>query len=120
MQTSGSSFSRPQEYNREVKQVDDRRCWRTRPCRPPGRQIMTRIAFVTAASFSLLAVAACGTSTSDRAISGGAIGAGAGAVGGAVLGGSPLAGAAIGGAVGAAAGAVTDSNDIDLGRPIWR
>lgn len=81
---------------------------------------MNRIAFATAASLSLLVLAACGNTTSDRAISGGAIGAGAGAVGGAVLGGSPLAGAAIGGAVGAAAGALTDSGDIDLGRPIWR
>jgi hypothetical protein len=81
---------------------------------------MTRIAFATIASLSLLMLSACGTSTSDRAISGGAIGAGTGAVAGAVLGGSPVAGAVIGGAVGAAAGAITDRDDVDLGRPIWR
>lgn len=81
---------------------------------------MNRIAFATVASLSLFALAACGNTTSDRAISGGAIGAGVGAVGGAVVAGSPLAGAAIGGAIGAAAGGLTDANDIDLGRPIWR
>ena len=43
-----------------------------------------------------------------------------GAVGGAVVGGNPVAGAVIGGAVGAAAGALTDRADIDLGNPIWR
>jgi osmotically inducible lipoprotein OsmB len=65
-------------------------------------------------------LAACGTSTSDRAISGGAIGAGAGALGGAALGGSPLTGALLGGAGGAAVGGLTDSKDIDLGKPVWR
>jgi osmotically inducible lipoprotein OsmB len=65
-------------------------------------------------------LAACGTSTSDRALSGGAIGAGTGALGGAVLGGSPLTGALLGGAVGAGTGALTDSRDVDLGRPVWR
>lgn len=81
---------------------------------------MKRIVFVTAASVSLLLLGACGTSTTDRAVSGAALGAGAGAVGGAVLGGSPLTGAAIGGAVGGTIGALTDSNDINVGRPIWR
>jgi hypothetical protein len=66
----------------------------------------------------LFALAACGSSTSDRALSGGAIGAGAGAVGGALLG-SPVEGALLGGAVGAGAGALTDEDDIDLGDPIW-
>jgi osmotically inducible lipoprotein OsmB len=65
-------------------------------------------------------LAACGTTTTDRALSGGAIGAGAGALGGAALGGSPLTGALLGGAVGAGTGALTDSRDVDLGRPIWR
>jgi osmotically inducible lipoprotein OsmB len=72
------------------------------------------------AAAALLALAACGTSKTDRAISGGAIGAGAGALGGAALGGSPGTGAVLGGAAGAAGGALTDSRDIDLGRPIWR
>lgn len=64
-------------------------------------------------------LAACGTSTSDRAISGGAIGAGAGALGGAALG-SPMTGALLGGATGAAVGGLTDSKDIDLGKPVWK
>lgn len=65
------------------------------------------------------AVAACGSSTTDRAISGGAIGAGAGAAGAAVTGGSAATGALIGGAAGAAAGGLTDEDDIDLGDPVW-
>jgi hypothetical protein len=72
------------------------------------------------AAVSLLALAACGHTTEDRALSGGAIGAGAGALGGAVLGGSPLTGALLGGAAGAAGGALTKDSDIDLGKPIWR
>ena len=70
-------------------------------------------------TISLLALSACGNSTGDRALSGGAIGAGVGAVGGALLG-APLEGALIGGAVGAGTGALTNSNQIDLGRPIWK
>jgi osmotically inducible lipoprotein OsmB len=65
-------------------------------------------------------LAACGESTSDRALSGAGIGAGVGAVTGAVVGGSPLGGAAIGGALGAAAGGLTRSKDVDLGKPVWR
>jgi len=64
------------------------------------------------------ALAACGSSTGDRGLSGAAIGAGAGAVGGAIVG-APLSGAAIGGVVGGATGALTDEDDIDLGDPIW-
>jgi hypothetical protein len=74
----------------------------------------------TAVMLSALTVlAACGNTTSDRALSGGAIGAGAGALGGAILGGSPATGA-VGGAVGAAAGGLTKKKDIDLGKPVWR
>ncbi len=69
---------------------------------------------------ALLLLAACGSSTSDRAMSGGAIGAGVGAAAGAVTGGSVLGGAVLGGAAGAATGAVTDDEDIDLGKPVWR
>jgi hypothetical protein len=80
---------------------------------------MTRITFATAATSALLMLGACGTSTTDRTLSGGAIGAGAGAVGGALVG-SPTAGALIGGVAGATAGALTDQGDIDLGKPLWR
>ena len=70
------------------------------------------------AAATLLALAACGSSTSDRAISGGAIGAGVG--GAAALTGHTLGGAALGGAAGAATGALTNEHDIDLGKPIWK
>lgn len=77
--------------------------------------------FSAIALFSgLLLVVACGSSTSDRAMSGGAIGAGVGAATGAVTGGSILGGAVIGGAAGAAAGAATDEDQIDLGDPVWK
>ena len=69
--------------------------------------------------FSLLALGACGRSVGDRALSGAGIGAGVGLVGGALLG-DPVDGALIGGAVGAGAGALTNSRQIDLGRPAWR
>jgi len=71
------------------------------------------------ATFSLLALSACGHSTGDRALSGAGIGAGVGLVGGALVG-APLEGAVIGGAVGAGTGALTSSDQINLGRPIWR
>lgn len=67
----------------------------------------------------LLSLGACGTTTSDRALSGAAIGAGIGAVGGYMLG-APVEGALIGGAVGAGTGALTDPDSVNLGRPIWR
>jgi osmotically inducible lipoprotein OsmB len=88
---------------------------------PPflGRQIMKRTALATALSVSLLALGACGSTTSDRAISGGGIGAGAGAIGGWLLG-APVEGALIGGAVGAGTGALTNENQINLGKPVWR
>jgi hypothetical protein len=66
-----------------------------------------------------VALAACGTNPTDRAVTGGAIGAGAGLAIGAVAG-APLLGAAvIGGAAGAVAGAVSDPNKVNLGRPAW-
>ncbi len=66
-----------------------------------------------------LSLAACGTTTSDRAISGAGIGAAGGAAVGAITG-EPLTGALIGGAAGGLGGALTDPEDIDLGRPLWR
>lgn len=80
---------------------------------------MNRISFAAIFSLSLLALAACGSSTSDRALSGGGIGAGVGLIGGAIVG-APVEGALIGGAVGAGTGALTDEDDVDLGKPIWR
>lgn len=68
---------------------------------------------------ALLAVAACGSSRSDRALSGAGIGAGAGALGGALTG-DPVTGAILGGLGGAAIGGFTNESQIDLGEPIWR
>jgi osmotically inducible lipoprotein OsmB len=64
-------------------------------------------------------LAACGETTTDRALSGAGIGAAAGAATGAATGGSVLGGAAIGGAGGAAAGGLTDEDDVNLGDPVW-
>lgn len=72
------------------------------------------VAFLVAAT----ALAGCGTTQGDRALSGGAIGAAGGAAAGALVG-APLAGALIGGGVGAATGAATSPNQIYLGRPAW-
>ena len=62
-----------------------------------------------------LLVSGCGDTKGERALSGGAIGAGVGAAGSAITGGSPWTGAIIGGAAGAATGALTDKDDINLG-----
>jgi hypothetical protein len=70
------------------------------------------------AAATLLMLAACGSSTSDRALTGGGIGAGVGGVAGALTG-HPVAGAALGGAAGAATGALTNEHQLDLGKPIW-
>ena len=66
-----------------------------------------------------LMLAGCGSSTTDRALSGGGIGAAAGAGTAAVIGGSPVTGGLLGGAAGAAIGGLTDEDDVNLGDPIW-
>jgi hypothetical protein len=78
---------------------------------------MRSIFFVLA---SLLILSACGSSKTDRGVSGGAIGAGVGAATGAATGGNPLGGAILGGAAGAATGVLTDDDDVDLGEPVWK
>ncbi len=67
-----------------------------------GKMIETRIAVIAAPLAALLALAACGSSTEERA----ATGALGGAAAGAVVGGPP--GAVVGGAAGAAGGTVLD------------
>lgn len=73
---------------------------------------------------SILALTACGDTTSDRALSGAGIGAGAGAIVGAAVAGDPWTGAAVGGAVGGAAGAavgsMTTPDEVNFGKPAWR
>jgi peptidoglycan hydrolase-like protein with peptidoglycan-binding domain len=75
--------------------------------------------FVLAVGASLV-LSACGDTTEDRAVSGAGIGAAGGAVVGAVTGLGPVGGALIGAAVGGAAGALTDSSQVNLGKPVWR
>ncbi len=72
------------------------------------------------ASLILATAAACGSSTTDRALSGAGLGAAGGAAVSAVTGGSLVTGAILGGAAGAAAGGLTNEDDFDLGKPIWR
>jgi len=80
---------------------------------------MKRASIAIAIMVAALSLAGCGSSTGERAISGGGIGAGVGALGGFMVG-APLEGALIGGAVGAGTGALTNKDQIDLGQPIWK
>lgn len=69
---------------------------------------MTRTIVLRAlAGTLLLALAACGYTPGQRAVSGGLLGAGAGAGVSALVGGKPATGALIGGGAGALGGAVT-------------
>ena len=68
-----------------------------------------RLSFI--AVFCALGLSACGSSLSDRTLSGGTLGA----IGAAVVSADPLVGAAIGVGV----GALTNSSQIDLGEPMW-
>jgi hypothetical protein len=79
-----------------------------------------KIGKIAVFAVALLILGACGNSPGERALSGGGIGAGVGAAGAAVTGGSLLGGALLGGAAGAATGALTDEDDIDLGEPVWK
>jgi hypothetical protein len=92
------------------------------PCAVPHfnrEDAMKTLQNITLSLAVLALLAACGSKTSDRTLSGAGIGAGVGAVSGALLG-SPATGAIVGGALGAAAGGLTKEEDIDLGEPVWR
>jgi hypothetical protein len=65
-------------------------------------------------------ISGCGTTKTERGLTGGAIGAGVGAAGAAITGGSVGGGAALGGAAGAATGIFTDEDDFNLGKPVWK
>ncbi len=67
----------------------------------------------------MLALSACGTTTVDRSLSGASIGAGIGLAAATLLHANQLGTLLIGGAAGGVVGAVTDSNQIYLGMPIW-
>ncbi len=79
---------------------------------------MYRLAFVLVAMG--LALAACGTTPTERGTTGAGIGAAGGAIIGAVTGLSVLEGALIGTAIGGATGLLTDEEDVNLGEPIWK
>jgi hypothetical protein len=79
---------------------------------------MKRLGFASLMTLSL-GLAACGDNPMDRGLSGAGMGAGAGLIGGLLVN-SPLEGALIGAAVGGAAGALTQRNQLDFGRPMWR
>ncbi len=68
---------------------------------------------------SALALCACGTDKTDRALGAAAIGAGTGALIGSTVG-APVTGAVVGGSIGAATGALTEPEQINLGRPWWK
>lgn len=80
---------------------------------------MNRTCIAIATMLEALSLTGCGSSTGERAKSGGGIGAGVGALVGFMVG-APLEGALIGGVVGAGTGALTTQHQIDLGRPIWK
>ena len=65
-----------------------------------------------------LLLAACGTTPTDRGLTGAAIGAGIGTAAGFAFG-APLIGAAAGALAGGAVGAVTTPAQVDLGKPVW-
>ena len=80
---------------------------------------MLKLVLAASLATSVLALGACGTNPTDRALSGAAIGGGAGLVGGALLG-APVAGLAVGAVGGAAVGALTTPDQVNMGRPAWR
>jgi hypothetical protein len=75
---------------------------------------------LAAAAVAVLGLAGCGNTKQDRALSGAGLGAAAGGAAGALSGGNVLGGALLGGAAGGAAGYLTDPDDVNLGRPVWR
>ena len=79
-----------------------------------------KLVLATPLLLATIALAGCGYSTGDRAVSGGLLGAGAGAAVSGLTGGSVGTGALVGGALGAAGGAVTSGRNVNLGRPAWR
>src|SRR5258708_4372031 len=81
---------------------------------------MTRFAAMTAVTLLAMGLAGCGTSQSDRTLSGAGLGAGGGAIIAAATGGSVGTGAVIGAVVGGVVGATTSRDDLDLGDPLWR
>ena len=81
---------------------------------------MPRTILLAATMLATLTMAACGTSPTDRGLTGAGIGAATGAVIGGVTGGSVGTGAVIGAVAGGVIGATTTKDDINLGDPPWK
>jgi hypothetical protein len=79
---------------------------------------MKRLGFASLMTLSL-GLGACGDNPMDRGLSGAGMGAGAGLLGGLLVN-APLEGALLGAAAGGAVGALTQPNQLDFGRPMWR
>lgn len=73
----------------------------------PGAAIFLEIRMKTLSLLLLLALASCGYTPGQRALTGGAIGVGSGAILGGALFGNPAMGALVGGGAGALGGALT-------------
>jgi osmotically inducible lipoprotein OsmB len=82
--------------------------------------MMRTMWMIAAVGLLSVSIGGCGTTATERGVTGGAIGAGVGAAGAAITGGSAAGGAALGGAAGAATGILTDEEDFNLGDPVWK
>lgn len=81
---------------------------------------MFRTSLLAATMLAAFSLAACGTTPTERGLTGAGIGAATGAVIGGVTGGSVGTGAVVGAVVGGAIGATTTKDDIDIGDPPWK
>ncbi len=80
-----------------------------------------KLAIAAALCVGTLSLSACGSNAFDRTATGATLGAGAGAGVGLLFGGVGVVPAAlVGAAVGGAAGLITTSDQVDLGKPVWR
>lgn len=82
--------------------------------------MMKQTMYAAAGLGALCVLSACGETKGDRAMSGAGIGAATGAAAGMITGGSGTTGALIGAGAGALGGALTDKEDVNLGKPVWR
>jgi hypothetical protein len=85
-----------------------------------GGKTMFKHMLMGATVLGALSLAACGTTPTERGLTGAGIGAATGAVIGGVTGGDVGTGAVVGGVVGGVIGATTTKDDIDIGDPPWK
>jgi hypothetical protein len=81
---------------------------------------MFKTILMTATMLAALSLGACGTTPTDRGLSGAGLGALGGAAVAGVTGGSIGTGAVIGAVAGGVIGATTTKDDIDIGDPPWK